>query len=156
MKFSAQQDVEAPIKDVFAAITRHDVYERAAMRRGADVVRKDGLGAVGVGACWHARFVLRGKERDLGVEVTTFTPPSDMVLTLRSRSVSGAVRFELFALSKTRTRMAIVTEIQPITMAARLFLQSLTLTKGALNKRYETRIMEFAAEIKARSSEPRA
>lgn len=152
MHFSTQQDVAAPIAQVFASLTRFEVYERAAMRRGAEVVRKDGLGAAAVGARWDARFMLRGKERELAIEIAAFEPPTDMVLSLNSKNITGAVRFELFALTKNRTRMTVETDVRPLTLAARLFIQSLSLTKAALNKRYRTRIADFAAEIEARAA----
>lgn len=150
MHFSSQQDVDAPIEQVFEMLTRFDIYERAAMRRGAEVVRKDALNEVGLGAHWHATFALRGKMREIAIEVATFVPPTDMVLSLNSRNITGAVRFELFALSKSRTRMMVETDLRPLTLAARLFIQSLSLTKSALNKRYRTRIADFAADIEAR------
>ena len=61
MHFSSQQDVAVPIAQVFDTLTQFDIYERAAMRRGADVVRKDTLGEAAAGAHWQARFMLRGK-----------------------------------------------------------------------------------------------
>lgn len=151
MHYSAQYDIEAPIERVFCEITRFDHYERAAMRRGADVVRKDRLQDPGLGARWDTCFMLRGKARDLSIEVVTFEPHSDLVLVLNSSNVTGAVRFELFALSKTRTRLTVVTDVRPLTLAARVFLKSLNLSKSALNKRYGAKISEFGEEVEARA-----
>lgn len=150
MNFSSQQDIDAPIAQVFDALTRFELYERAAMRRGADVVRKDDLATAGPGAMWHTRFMFRGKERALAVEVATFAPPAEMVLSLNSKNITGAVNFELFALSKSRTRLTVVTDVRPVTLAARLLIQSMALTKSALNKRYRKRIADFAADLAER------
>ncbi len=152
MHFSSQQDVAVPIAQVFDTLTQFDIYERAAMRRGADVVRKDTLGEAAAGAHWQARFMLRGKERDLAIEIATFQRPTEMVLSLNSSNLTGAVRFELFALSKSRTRMTVETDIRPLTLSARLFVKSLSLTKPALNKRYSTRIADLVADIEARNA----
>jgi uncharacterized protein YndB with AHSA1/START domain len=152
MNFSTQQDIEAPVARVFDALTQFDRYERAAMRRGAEVVRKDGGVDARIGAQWDTRFMLRGKQRQMTVEIVTLEPPTDMVLSLNSRNITGSVRFELFALSKSRTRVAVVTDIRPLTLPAKLFFQSLTLTKATLNKRYRNRIAEFATEIEARAA----
>ena len=152
MHFSSQQDVAVPIAQVFDTLTQFDIYERAAMRRGADVVRKDTLGEAAAGAHWQARFMLRGKERDLAIEIATFQRPTEMVLSLNSSNMTGAVRFELFALSKSRTRLTVETDIRPLTLSARLFVKSLSLTKPTLNKRYSTRISDLVADIEARNA----
>mgnify|MGYP001606563185 CR=1 FL=1 len=75
-----------------------------------------------------------------------------MVLSLNSSNMTGAVRFELFALSKSRTRMTGETDIRTLTLAARLFANSHSLTKPALNKRSSTRIADLAAHIEAQNA----
>jgi len=150
MQFSAKQDIEAPIKTVFENMATFEVYERAAMRRGAEVRRKDTLAEPGVGAQWDVRFMLRGKQRDLTLEVTSFVPPTELVVSLNSKNISGSVRCELFALSKTRTRLMVATEFRPLNLPARLLIQSLKLTKSTLSQKYQTRISDFAAEIETR------
>ena len=153
MQFSAQQDVEAPIEAVFESMATFEIYERAAMRRGADVRRNDTLAIPGAGAQWDVRFMLRGKQRDLALEVISFIPPTELVVSLNSKNITGTVRCELFALSKTRTRLMVATEIRPLTLPARLLVQSLKLTKSTLSQKYQTRIADFAAEIETRSGD---
>jgi uncharacterized protein YndB with AHSA1/START domain len=150
MQFSTQQDIEAPIETVFENMTSFEVYETAAMRRGAEVRRKDTLSSPGVGAQWDVRFMLRGKERDVAVEIVTFVPPTDLVIGLGSRNITGSVRCELFPLSKTRTRMIVAAQIKPLTLPARLLIQSLKLTKKTLAEKYKSRIADYAADIEAR------
>lgn len=150
MQFSTQQDIEAPIETVFENLTCFELFERAAMRRGVEVRRKDSKTTFGVGTQWDVRFMLRGKERDVAVEIATCVPSTDLVVALLSDNIAGAVRCELFSLSKTRTRVAVVTELTPKTLPARLIIQSLKLTKSTLNQKYKARIAEFAAEIEAR------
>ncbi|MFK7744458.1 MAG: SRPBCC family protein [Roseobacter sp.] len=150
MKFSTRQDVDAPIDRVFEMICAFDVYERAAMRRGADVIRLDSLDAPGIGAKWDVQFTMRGKQRFVSLEVVEFDTPTEITVSLSSRNVIGGVHVELFSLSRSRTRMLVGVEVTPITLAARLFLQSLKLTKSSLNRKFENRIAEHAKDIEER------
>ena len=43
MKLASKKDVEAPIAQVWAALTDFETWERAAMRRGVEVARTDSL-----------------------------------------------------------------------------------------------------------------
>jgi hypothetical protein len=47
---------------------------------------------------------------------------------------------DLLELGKRRTRLTVVTEIRPRTLAARLFLQSLKLARSRITRRYQARI----------------
>ena len=56
MKFSTKEDIDAPIDAVFEMLCEFDQFERAAMRRGAEVQRVDQLAEPGVGMLWEAAF----------------------------------------------------------------------------------------------------
>jgi len=49
LKLAAKYDVEAPVEFVFAQLIDFEGWERAAMRRGADVSRTDKLTKAGPG-----------------------------------------------------------------------------------------------------------
>ncbi|WP_298974659.1 SRPBCC family protein [uncultured Roseobacter sp.] len=149
MKFSTQEDMEAPIAAVFEMLSSFENYERAAMRRGADVRRVDGLPVPGIGMKWDAQFDLRGKQRSLSVEVITYDPPNEMVMELTSPGLYGSTSCELIALSRARTRIMIALEVRPQTLAARVMLQPLKLTKATLNKRFKARAAQYLKEIEA-------
>ena len=68
MQFSTKEDIEAPIAEVFDMLYEFESFERAAMRRGAEVRRVDDLAAPGVGMMWQAVFDLRGKRREVELE----------------------------------------------------------------------------------------
>ena len=61
MKFSTTEDIAAPAEAVFDAFCDFASFERAAMRRGAEVQRLDHMAVPGVGMAWHAPFDMRGQ-----------------------------------------------------------------------------------------------
>ena len=72
MDFSTRYDVDAPIEFVWTQASNFTVLERQALRRGADVERKDTLATPGVGAEWDIRFQFRSKDREVNAKITTF------------------------------------------------------------------------------------
>ena len=78
MKFSTREDAEVPIDQAFALICDFDAYERSAMRRGAEVRRMDDMTKPGVGMKWAASFKVRGKKRDLEMEMIRFERPNEI------------------------------------------------------------------------------
>ena len=100
------------------------------------------------------RFDLRGKRRDIGLEVTEFEAPERVVMKLRSDGMKGGVLVDLVALSRSRTRVRIETEIKPKTLSARLLIQSLRLARGTIEKRMDDRMSEFAASIEGKPRSP--
>ncbi|WP_029375203.1 SRPBCC family protein [Oceanicola sp. S124] len=147
MKFVVKEDIGAPIDEVFARITDFHAFERSAIRRGAEVRRRDNPPANGLGAGWDVRFDLRGKRRDIGLEVVAFEAPERMQLKLGSEGLKGHVQVDLVALSRARTRLRVETEIKPRTLSARLLIQSLRLARGTIEKRLADRMAEFAASL---------
>ena len=83
MKFSTKEDIEAPIEAVFEMLCDFESVERAAMRRGAEVQRSDTKTAIGVGMSWRGAFNLRGKRRQVDIEMVTFDKPNEMVFECR-------------------------------------------------------------------------
>ncbi|PJE30283.1 Polyketide cyclase / dehydrase and lipid transport [Pseudooceanicola antarcticus] len=147
MKFVTKEDIGAPIDAVFSKVSDFHAFERSAIRRGAEVTRRDSPPVNGEGAAWDVRFDMRGKRRDIGLEVTEFDGPERMQLKLRSEGVKGHVLVDLVALSRSRTRIRIETEIKPKTLSARLLIQSLRLARGTIEKRLAERMAEFAAAL---------
>jgi hypothetical protein len=150
MKFSTQQDVNAPIEAVFEMLTEFDTYEKAATRRGADVARVSVGAEGGFGAAWHVRFPLRGKERDARLEVTRCQAPGDFEVSLQSRNVTGELVCRLTALSPSKTRLAVAFEVRPITLPGRVLIQSLKLAKARTSAKFKARIAEVASDMEMR------
>jgi hypothetical protein len=150
MKFSTREDVEVPIDRVFDLICDFDAYERSAMRRGAEVQRTDNRTTPGVGMSWQAAFTMRGKIRDITIEMTRFDQPNEICVLSSTSGIDGAGRIELVALSRNRTRISVEFELKPTNLSARLLVQSLKLAKGSLTKRYKLRVAEYAKSIEDR------
>ncbi|MEO3416545.1 SRPBCC family protein [Roseovarius sp. CAU 1744] len=150
MKFSAREDIEAPIEFVFAQVTDFQALERSALRRGAEVQRVDGNSEPGVGMAWDVSFKLRGKMRELKTELTRLDAPNSVVLSSRSKAMGGHMVVDLVALSRGRTRMSMDLELKPINLSSRLLVQSLKLARGNLTGRYKLRIADFARDIEDR------
>lgn len=150
MKFSTKEDVDAPIDAVFDMMCDFEMFERAAMRRGAEVQRIDTKPEAGVGVAWRAAFSMRGKRRQVEVEVITFEKPSEMVMECRSDGLLCLMTVELVALSKSRTRIGVSFDIKPLNLSARLLVQSLKLGKTALTKKYKLRVAEYAKSLEDR------
>ncbi|WP_299599841.1 SRPBCC family protein [uncultured Tateyamaria sp.] len=150
MKLSAREDVAAHIDKVFAALNDFDGFERQAMRRGAEVQRVDPLTQAGVGMRWKVYFKMRGRRREMDLELTRYDAPNEMVFDITSAGISGTFSVELLALSRSRTRMALALDIVPLTLSTRLFIQSLKLAKTSLTKRFKLRVADYAKGLEER------
>ena len=150
MKLSTSEDIEAPLSFVFAAFADVENWERAAMRRGADVVRTDKLQSLGVGMSWKVNFMYRGKPRTVTAKLAELERPSHMVYSGLANSLEATISLDFVELSAKRTRITVGTEMKPLTLGARLFLQSLKLAKTKLTKRYEHRVAELCTDIEDR------
>lgn len=152
MKFSTNEDIEAPADAVFEMLCDFEGFERSAMRRGAEVQRMDQLQVAGVGMTWQAAFTLRGKQRQMEVEMVTFDRPNEIVLESTSPGLLGTTSFELIALSRSSTRVKVEMEIKPLNLSARLLVQSLKLAKTSLTRKFKMRVSEYAKSMEDRYS----
>lgn len=150
MQFASKEDIEAPIEEVFAMLSEFETFERSAIRRGIEVQRQDDAEAPQVGMRWHARFVLRGKPRELDLELVQYERPNAMRFAAVSQGIDAQMSLDLVPLSQRRTRMAVVLEIKPKTLSARLLVQSLKLAKTNLTKRFKLRVASYAKDLEDR------
>lgn len=150
MKFSTREDIDAPIEQVFRELCDFDLFERQAIRRGADVERTDTLKTPGFGMTWKASFPLRGKRRDLELRMVRFDAPNEIGVDASSTGIDAQFAIELIALSRTRTRVTFGLELRPKNLSARLLIQSLKLAKGTLSKKFKLRVAEYARTLEDR------
>ncbi|MGR3372468.1 MAG: SRPBCC family protein [Pseudooceanicola nanhaiensis] len=151
MKFVAKEDIEAPIDFVFDQVSDFEGFQRSAMRRGATITRKDDLPAQGVGMEWDARFVLRGRKREVTAKLTEYDPPNGLRFEGTSQGMEAACWIELIALSRTRTRLKLHLDLRPQNLSARLLVQSLKLAKANLTKRLQLRVADYAGTVEERA-----
>lgn len=150
MKFSSKEDIEAPAADVFLMISDFEMFERSAMRRGAQVTRVDSLQTPAVGMAWKAGFKMRGRQRELDLELTEYESPNGLEIKGVTSGMNVSFSVDLLALSRTRTRMSVELDLKPTTLSARLLIQSLKLAKASLTKRYKLRVAEYAKDMEER------
>lgn len=150
MKLTAKEDIEAPIGFVTSVLTDFDTWERAAMRRGADVDRLDTLRKPGVGMEWRVGFDYRGKKRKVEIKLLTLNPDQRLVFDCMAAPAEAILSIDMAEMGPRRSRVAVTLEIKPRTMAARLFLQSLRLAKAKVTRRFSLRLSQTAADIEDR------
>ena len=150
MKLAAKYDIEAPAAFVFAQLADFEGWERAAMRRGADIMRNDKLGVAGPGMTWDCRFRYRGKDRHATIGLDAISPISALALTGKSAPVNGALQIDILDLATRRTRVEVRLEVRPNTIAARIYLQSLRLARSRVERSFDQRVAQLAVEIEER------
>ncbi len=151
MRFASKQDIEAPIEAVFKILTDFEAWERAVMRRGVEIERKDKLQQTGAGMRWGAHFSYRSKPREMDVELTQINTPTLLRFAAVSQALEGVVSVELLELGAKRTRLHSTIDITPRSLTARLFLQSLRLARTKLDRKFDQRIAMLAADIEIRT-----
>ena len=154
MKLVAKYDVEAPVAFVFAQLTDFEGWERAAMRRGADVNRTDTLGVAGPGMAWQTTFRYRNKDRSAKIRLDALNPTSSLALTAMAAIVDGMLRIELLDLAARRTRVEVRLEVKPKSLVARIYVQALRLTRSRVERSFAQRVAQLATEIEERFRRP--
>ncbi|MBS1303071.1 SRPBCC family protein [Loktanella sp. SALINAS62] len=151
MKFSAREDINAPIDVVFAQVTDFDGFERQMIRRGAEVRRTTAeSGAAAVGTSWDISFTFRGRARRVQATVARLEKPNLLDIAIVANGLNGQSRVELLPLSQRKTRMSMSIELSATSLSARLLLQSLKLAKANLTNRFKKRVADFAETIESR------
>lgn len=150
MKLTTREDIEAPPAFVYATLSDFDHWERAGMRRGADVQRSDTGAAPGQGSRWAIGFDYRGKRRKLDIRLVTLDPGNKLDFVGEAPSVEGSMTFDIVEMGPKRTRLAVALDVKPRTLTARLFLQSLRLARARVQRRFDTRVARLAADIEDR------
>ena len=150
MRFATKQDIEAPIADVFNILSDFEGWERAAMRRGAEVARTDKLRTVGPGMLWATRILYRHKPRDIEIELTGIDPLTQLQFSAVSQAIEAVLVLDLMAFGSKRTRLHVTADVTPRSLTARLFLQSLRLARARVDRKFDQRIAQLAGNIETR------
>ncbi len=152
MKFSTRTDIESPVEAVFDNLSNFAAFERAARRRGAEVVAS----ASGAVPSWQLRFPLRGKMRALTILLDRIERPEAMAFVGESKSFDLRLDLTLFALSRTRTRLGVELDVRPRTLSGRLLLQSMRIGKAGYVRKFDAAVQGFAGKLEQNRFAPRA
>ena len=135
---------------VYELLTDFDHYERQAIRRGVDIRRVEAGSAGASGLAWEARFNLRGRQREVRLDLVRQLPPSGLSFAAVSQGISATMDVDLIALSSRRTRLTAVLKVEPRTFSARLVLQPIRLSQRKMTRRYRSRVSDFAKILEGR------
>ncbi len=152
MEFISKEDIEAPIGDVFAVLSEFETFERQAIRRGVELQREGDIKNPAPGLAWDAEFSMRGKTRQIRVTLTQYDPDTTIQVEGTGSGLEGLFVLDLMALSPKRTRMTVNMTMGAKSLSARLFLQSLKLARGNLNKRFKLKVADYAKAMEDRFS----
>lgn len=147
MQFTRVQDINAPLDHVFEQISDFDSYEAYAMRTGAQIERTDSLDAKGPGMGWNYQGELRGKMRDIDIELIEYTPSKQLKFNCISSGVNVVIEMKTLSLTKKQTRLKVVVDIKARSISARLILQSAKLARNSLKRKFNHRIWTYAGYI---------
>ncbi len=150
MKFSAKQDIEAPAAFVFQALSDFEAWERAGMRRGAEIARSDKLRSAGAGMAWNVSFPFRGKLRKMDVRLLGIVPNSKLEFAALSGALDATLTVDIVEMSTRRVRLHATANITPLTLTAKLFIQSLRLARARADRKFTQRIQQIAGDIEER------
>lgn len=150
MRFTTREDIAVSADEVFEAISDFEAVEREVMRRGGDVSQVGDHSQKGEGQGWVIKFSHRGRARTLETEIERYEPNKAIHSKGRVGGLDGVLRFDLMSLSPQMTRLTVDLDMKPNTLSARLFIQSLKLTKNLLMKRFRTRVKYLGQRLEAR------
>jgi hypothetical protein len=150
MKINGKHDVDVPLGFAARVLLDFQGWERAALRRGLNVRRTDGLAEPDIGSSWTAQFSFRGKPRVIDLTVVAHDPTGRIVVSFVGKSAQGSVTLVPLAMSSQRTRISASLDVQARTLSARLLFQSMRLARQRVVRKFEQRLAQFGAEVEAR------
>ena len=150
MKFAATEEISAPIEQVFADLSNFRRFEREAIKNGIELRRKDNLTQPGPGMGWEARFIARGKPRELNAEVTEFTDPDKLAFSGKIGGMTGFLVLELQSISENLTELNAVLDLKPKSFSARVLIQSMKIARGSIAKRFRKAVRKFSRRLERR------
>ena len=147
MKFSSHEDINALAQAVFAALSDHEQFQRVMQQRGVAMRRVDDRPDLGPGMAWEIDFKFRGRARKLRCLVTEVQGPERLCLSNESDGLTGNVAISVLSLARQRSRVLVAVEMKPKNLSARLLLQSMRFAKGSLDRKFKSRIHDWASQM---------
>ncbi len=147
MQFSAREEIPAPLSDVWAAVSDAEHFEQLILRKGIEVERCEGAGALHVGMSWKVRFASHGADRVLDAQIVRYAHGESLELDMHASGIDGIFQVRLEPLSEEETCLSATLDTHAQSFAGRILLQTLKLASAALEQRYRDRIHRFACSI---------
>jgi uncharacterized protein YndB with AHSA1/START domain len=135
MDFIVEQDVDAPVAAVFAALTDFKRLETDARARGMNAERSDSMAAPGIGTAWRVEYMMRGGQRRALMQITAWTPPEGYAIAAQSNLMDLAATFRFTALGPATTRVRIEAQVSARSLPGRILLQSARLGRSRIDDR---------------------
>jgi hypothetical protein len=99
---------------------------------------------------WEVGFVFRGKLREIDLRCTEMDGVQRLCFVGEGNAVIGTCVLELTEMGPKRTRLSAEVEIKPQTLAARLFLQTLSLARSRVQGRLDYRSAQLSSDLEER------
>lgn len=150
MQLTGTEEVAASAAQVFAELTAFDALEHRARQRGLQVQRRFDTDRPTLGDSWDLGLMFRNKMRRATVTLDRWEAPNTLRVVGVSDGLDLHMQIDVRALSPYRSRVTVVGGMQPNTVSARLFVQSLKLAQSMITARFQARIARFAREIETK------
>lgn len=151
MKLKISRDVSAPADKVFEAMSDFPRFEAEIAGRRAQLARVGRWKAPEESRHWHGVAKFRGRTRNVEAKLSRWRPGEALTISAQVGGMRVTYDMGLVALGRDITRITIVLELHADTLSARLYLQSLKLSRQAVLGRMRQRL-----DIEARRLERRA
>lgn len=152
MKFSCQEDIDAPLEAAFAAVADLDYIERQLLRRGIEIMRTDALVEPGPGMGWAGDLSWRGQIFPVTAQVADWAPPDMAQMSALSGSLSAELQARFTALSRGSTRTRIGLTITASGFRDRMLLQTLKLAKPRLDRQFSQIVSTYIRDAGRRAA----
>ena len=133
----------------FRAATDYAFFEAWARDAGLDVAR------IGTGPLQHLSWLvsgrIRGRERDIALSVPEVAAPVRMHVVTQINHIAAHSDIQFIELSRRRCRMTVTVGLVPKSIAARLIVHSLRLSRPRLTRRLNRGLGQFARIIAKRA-----
>ena len=150
MQFKTVELIKAPPEVVFKSLKDIERYENAARRRGVQIERLDDGKGYDVGAQWQVQVSLPTGKRPVVLELTDNDAPSRLAFSGQANWVRGQLVFDVSAFNENRTKMDVVVDFVPASLAARVVMQAIKLAQSSLNDRFVAYVDQFARDVELR------
>jgi carbon monoxide dehydrogenase subunit G len=147
MKLTATEDVAAPIDAVWARLADLPEWERRLGERlGAPLTRLP-EGPIGPGTRWQGTAELKGRRVPVDFGLVAQEVPERLRLEGTLGGIDVSLDARLVALGPERTRLAVETEAQARSLAAKLALKAVQVAMGSLEGRHAKAVASYARHL---------